>query len=83
MKYCQAGLQSRQQLQALRYKIEELRDILYETAEIDRPLRSQNQFYICMMNLIDAAQAVGDLRKFVSPLFLEDLERDLKKAVSE
>lgn len=82
MKYCDGNLQSRQQLQGLRYKIEEIRDILYETAELDTPLRSQNQFYECMMHLIDAAQAVGDLRKFASPLFLTDLERDLKKAVS-
>lgn len=82
MKYCQQDLQSRQQLQALRYKIEEIRDILYETAELDTPLRAQNDFYECMMHLIDAAQSCGNLRKFASPLFLGDLERDLRKAVS-
>lgn len=83
MKFCQPDLQSRQQLQALRYKIEEIRDCLYECADLDRALRSQPSFYNCMVNLLDAGTAVGDLRKFSSPLFLCDLERDLKKVVGE
>lgn len=83
MKYCKPNLRSRDQLQALRYQIEQLRDTLYEVAEIDRPLRNANEFYLCMINLNDAAVAIGNLRKFSSPLFLGDLEHDLAKAVSE
>ena len=83
MKFCKPELQARQQLQALRYSIEEIRDTLYECADLDRALRSQPAFYNCMVSLLDAGSAVGDLRKFSSPLFLCDLERDLKKVVSE
>lgn len=83
MKHCKPNLQSRQQLQELRFCIEQIRDTLYELAEFDTPLRSQPAFYNCMMSLIEASQSCGDLRRFASPLFLTDLERDLSKAVSE
>lgn len=82
MKYCQENLRSRDQMQAIRYHIEEIRDTLYECAELDRPLRNANEFYRAMMMLNDASIEVGNLRKFASPLFLGDIERDLTKAVS-
>lgn len=83
MKHCKENLQSRQQLQELRWMIEQIRETLYEVAELDTPIRAQSAFYECMVSLLNAAQYCGDLRRFASPLFLSDLERDLKKAVSE
>lgn len=83
MKYCKPNLQARQQLQELRFCIEQIRDTLYEVAELDTPIRAQPAFYECMVALLEASQHCGDLRRFASPLFLTDLERDLKKAVNE
>ena len=83
MKHCKSELQSRQELQALRYQIEEVIDALYECADLDKPLQHQPDFYQGMCSLLEAANNIGALRKYASPLFLCDLERDLQKVVGE
>lgn len=78
MEHCKPDLNSRQMLWGLCDQVHYVRDALFELSGLDDPLRSNENFYHAMVDLVHASKHIASLRQHASPILLSELENDVK-----